>query len=216
MDLDKTNLDVSETLFYRAPNTLLSPQVSVIYTFPTPLRHDKNFGQVEMNFDKIEVLPNVNTVHRNGDPCPGGVRMLKAMLTRRVDESLYGPGVLDELTALSSGIPRELISLAQQACLEALLEEKDQIETDDLKRAAKRKERSFGTRLSKAQRHLLYQVHREKDIDNEEEYRDLLHNLSVLEYRNADKWYDVHPLARAFMTAGDDSAEPASGDDDGS
>ena len=77
-----------------------------------------------------------------------------------------------------------------------------------MERAAQRKRRDYDILLSQEQRRLLAEIHREKTIDNKDEYRQLLHNLSVLEYRNGDlPWYDVHPLARHLIATDDDSDE---------
>lgn len=48
--------------------------------------------------------------------------------------------------------------------------------------------------LDRSQRELLRAVHMDKDINNDEVHRELLHNLSVLEYKNDTVWYDVHPI----------------------
>ena len=50
-----------------------------------------------------------------------GFRRLHEILTMRVDQALFTPEALTCLAECSSGIPRELIALARQACLEAAL-----------------------------------------------------------------------------------------------
>jgi hypothetical protein len=50
--------------------------------------------------------------------------------------------------------------------------------------------------LSKNDRSILqttYQNHKPDD-PKDQEFLDLLHNISAIEYRNAQTWYDVHPL----------------------
>lgn len=42
---------------------------------------------------------------------------------------------------------------------------------------------------------LLARVHLEKEIENDQPHRVMLHNQSVLEYLNgAPRWHDVHPV----------------------
>lgn len=64
-------------------------------------------------------------------------------------------------------------------------------------------------RPDRDQRALLRTVHADKSINNDEAHRDLLHNLSVLEYRNGSVWYDVNPLVLPLL----EDSPPADGDD---
>ncbi|MEM8779257.1 MAG: hypothetical protein AAGF26_10365 [Cyanobacteria bacterium P01_G01_bin.49] len=38
-----------------------------------------------------------------------------------------------------------------------------------------------------------------KDDDERQKFLDLLHGVYVLEYRNADLWYDVHPIVADLL-----------------
>jgi hypothetical protein len=201
-DLDKADLKTAKELFYEHARPLLEPAVSVIYTFPVALRHDNTFMQVQMNFPEVEVLPNIKTEQKDETPYPPGVEMMQEIVRRRVEEDLFAPDALEKLAMLSGGVPRELIALARQAVLEALLKQQAQVDLEAVERAAQRKRRDYDVLLSQKQRQLLGKVHRQKTIDNEEIYRELLHNLSVLEYRNAQVWHDVHPLARHLIEEG--------------
>ena len=59
--------------------------------------------------------------------------------------------------------------------------------------------------LSKDQIQTLHKIHSTKQVDNDEAYRGLLHNLSCLEYWNDDVWYDVHPVVEPLLTLNGDS-----------
>ena len=48
--------------------------------------------------------------------------------------------------------------------------------------------------LSRKQLAVLHQRHQDKALSNEEEIRDLLHNISLLEYADDEPWRDVHPV----------------------
>ena len=53
--------------------------------------------------------------------------------------------------------------------------------------------------LTLAQREALKKVMETKAVDQTEEYRSLLHNLSILEYENGSLWYDVNPVVRDLL-----------------
>jgi hypothetical protein len=50
--------------------------------------------------------------------------------------------------------------------------------------------------LSKTDREILQQTYTNyrPDDPKQQEFLDLLHNVYVIEYRNAESWYDLHPL----------------------
>ncbi len=200
-DLDKADLGVANKLFYHYGNSLLSPRVSVIYTFPIALRHDNDFIQVTSSFPNMEVLPNFKPNKRNGDPDEEGRACLRKILTRRLDEALIEPDALEELVAASGGIPRELIVSARQACLEGATNGKTVIDLATAKAALMRRRRDFESLLDTRQRQLLAKIHATKSIENDEEHRKLLHNLSALEFRNDSVWYDAHAVVQPFLPA---------------
>jgi hypothetical protein len=61
--------------------------------------------------------------------------------------------------------------------------------------------RDYQVLLSRHQIATLKKVHRTKQVDNDEVHRELLHNLSCLEYWNNDVWYDVHPIVQSLIEA---------------
>ena len=201
-DLDKTDLRTAKELFYEHARSLSVPPVCIIYTFPTALRHDNDFMQIEMNFPNPSILPNLKVKSRNEEPDEDGLACLREILTRRVEESLYAPEALDRLIRLSSGIPRELIALARQACLEARKAAKPRIEADDVERAARRKRMDYQVLLTAQQLDLLKKVRVTKRVENDGDHRALLHNLSALEYRNNQVWHDVHTLVVPLLDEG--------------
>jgi hypothetical protein len=193
-DLDKTDLVTARRLFFNYGPTLLEPRASIIYTFPIALRHENDFMQVEASFSHVYVLPNFKPRLKDKTENEEGMDRLRAILTHRIDSTLIRRDALDYLAECSGGIPRELVVLAREATLEALIAGRTEITLADAEKAASRKRADYQVLLSQRQLELLKDVHLNKRLDNTADHRALLHNLSALEYRNDDVWYDVHPL----------------------
>lgn len=198
-DLDKTDLETAKQLFYQHSTSLLAPCVSIIYTFPIALRHDNNFIQVKNNFINCYSLPNLKTRTKDGGPVEDGIASLKSILTKRVSEELFSEAALTLLAESSGGIPRELITLAQQACLETMKANRSVIDEEAVTRSVKVRRMDYEVLLSSKQLALLKAISETKQVENDEEHRALLHNLSVLEYRNDSIWYDVHPIVKPLL-----------------
>jgi len=198
-DLDKADLETAKKLFYEHATSLLAPEVDIIYTFPIALRHDNDFMQVKTSFPNLYILPIFKTQLRDGQPNEEGLQRLREILVKRADASLFTPDALTALAHCSSGIPRELISLARRACLEARKSDRPQIDSDAVERAARSHRRDYQVTLTTEQLKLLKKVQESKWVENDEAYRALLHNLSVLEYQNDEIWYDVHPVVQPLL-----------------
>ena len=200
-DLDKVDPGTAKELFYDHATSLGAPRVSIIYTFPIALRHDNNFAQVKMSFPTVQVLPIFKIRTRAGALDPEAANMCRQILARRVDTALFVDGAIETLTECCGGLPRGLISLARQACLEAMVDDKTTIDPNSVQAAIKNSRRDYEVLLSREQIGLLKKIHRTKEIDNDESHRELLHNLSCLEYWNDDVWYDVHPIVEPLLRA---------------
>ncbi|MBI4752422.1 MAG: hypothetical protein HY774_28360 [Acidobacteria bacterium] len=198
-DLDKTDLGVAKKLFYEYASSLLSPQVRVIYTFPTALRHDNDFMQVGSNFSNTFIFPNLKLDQFDGTPDTTGRAQLREMITRRVDSQLFDDEALDELVQSSSGLPRELLALGRRACLDALVQGKTRIQIDQVRLAVGAKCRDYQTLLTTEQLDLLSEIKTTRRIKNDGAHQALLHNLSVLEYRNDTVWYDVNAIVKTLL-----------------
>lgn len=203
-DVDKTDLETAKELFYGHATSLLAPAVSIIYTFPTALRHDNDFIQVEMNFPNVYILPNIKTRFRDDKEDKEGLQQLRTILTKRVKEDLFTDDALNNVARVSSGIPRELIALARRACLNARTSDKKIIDQNAVKQAARSKQKDYQVLLTSRQIDLLRNIRKTKRVENDEDHRSLLHNLSALEYQNDEGvWYDVHPLVEPLLKAGE-------------
>lgn len=78
--------------------------------------------------------------------------------------------------------------------------ERHEIKIDDeiLEQAINDLRNDFATPLSQAHYRILTTIYNEflpNDTDaDRQKFLDLLHGVYILEYRNSDLWYDVHPI----------------------
>lgn len=198
-DLDKTDLKTAEELFLRHAVSLLTPRLSIIYTFPIELRFDNNFMLIKSSFPLIETLPNIKINRHDDSPDESGRHLLGDLLAKRMAAGLISEEARKILVENSGGIPRELVALARLACLEARVAEKAGIDREEADKAVQNRRREYDVLLPREQRLLLREVKENKWADNNEKFQPLLNNLSVLEYSNDDVWYDVHPLVKPLL-----------------
>lgn len=189
---DKADIAKLKTLFYEYGQSLSSVPVSVIYTLPSAFITDINFQQVKSFFDGMYVLPNFKTRLRDDSANEQGLQCMRDILLRRISVDIINKEAVEALVNYSGGVPRYLILLAHSAILFAR-EAGATTLTDHHVRQAVVEERSF-FRPSNEQKKLLAQVKKTKQIDQTEGYWNLLHALSILEYRNDEVWYNLNPV----------------------
>jgi hypothetical protein len=199
-DFDKADLKMARSLFFEHGRSLSDPPVHLIYTFPVALRHTLEFKPIETYFQSFD-LPNIKTHNKDNTPVQAGLDKLKEIITRRVADGLFETGTLELLTEKSGGLVRSLISLTNEACLQAIIKKQSKVTIADVNTAIAKERASYARFLTPEQINALRDIHQFKVIHNTQEHQDLLFNLSVLEYRNDDPnpWYDVHPIVQDLL-----------------
>lgn len=189
-DLDKIDPTKAEEIFYENGKSISDPEVAVIYTFPVALHHSNEFTQIANYFDFSYTLPNFRLKNRDA---------INSILLQRLEENLLSAEAIDLLVDYSGGVPRNIIRLARSACVKARVDTETQIKVEHVQDAINKERNDFDRMLSKNQREALKKVAETKAIDQTDEYRDLLHNLSILEYENGNLWHEVNPVVRDLL-----------------
>jgi nucleoside-triphosphatase THEP1 len=215
-DLDKLELEAVDKIFKQNLNSLLQPNFTVIYTIPISTIRD---GVLKKHIEdavssRIFVMP-VLKLYPKGeshqiDPQPVSATMdkLKEILRRRISDDLITEDIAGEIAKYSGGVVRELIRITQECCRLMLVQlrqkSRKQESIDDLKidqiilaKALDILRNDMMITLSKSDREILRQTHinYRPDDPKHQDFLDLLHNIYVIEYRNTETWYDLHPLA---------------------
>jgi len=206
-DLDKFDRKETRELFLEHSRTLTMPAVNVIYSFPVAMRYTDDFPEIQKGFDGAYFLPNIALKRRDGSADPQGLRKAREILTRRVAVALFEPATLDAIVRLSGGHVKTLIQLAQQAVLNAIVAEREAVDSDHLKAAAARLRDDYVTLLAGEQIALLRAARDDpnKDLaDMNEQKQRLLYNGSLLEFGNTrGPWGDINPIVAEILDRDD-------------
>jgi hypothetical protein len=108
---------------------------------------------------------------------------------------------LERFYAERGGLLKELIALARNAVLHArrVRGEKGPVEAEDVAYAARQVRNTFRSILTEEQYRELWRIYSGGRFVNGEVTRDLLHNLSLLEYDGGEAWWAVHPIVRPLL-----------------
>jgi nucleoside-triphosphatase THEP1 len=209
-DLDKLDLGVVNHIFRDNIKALCLPGFRIIYTIPiSALRETALKTTIEAETNDQIVPMSVFKLFNKGDsriancqPRPETFDVLCEILDKRIQSELITPEALKLIVINSGGVLRELMRIANECCRICLRlirrkpDEKVIIDNNILDQAINSIRNDFALPLGKAEYQILqatYQNFKPED-PKQQEFLDLLHGLYVLEYRNRQNWYDVHPI----------------------
>jgi hypothetical protein len=150
------------------------------------------------------VVPMTKLASRPPDrtPYPEGLAKFAEIIRTRLatvpasqEDVFASPEVQDRLIRLSGGQPRELMILIRDAIIGNGLP----IASGAVERAARDGRQAYGRQLQAEHMPILDNVRKDgnlvRDSGNDALVRELLESRAILQYENADEWYDVNPLA---------------------
>ena len=213
-DLDKLDLPLVRAIFQDNINSLYLPNIRIVFTIPIAvIRENKLMATIRGRSEVIQ-LPVTKFFHREEAHQPEvtsiekNVAMLVTLMNQRIPAELIEPAVMRELVLLSGGVLREMVRLGQECCRECLLlldtePERTTVKIDQeiLQRAVRNLRIEFARPLGQKLMAVLVQTYENFNPEdaNSEDFLELLHGLYVLEYENAELWYDLHPLIQDLL-----------------
>jgi DNA polymerase III delta prime subunit len=209
-DLDKLELGRVNEIYRDNIKALCQPNFRIIYTIPIAVLREKFLRpliETETN-DQIVVMPVLKIFDKgqnrlpNPQPRTEAINVLCEILKKRISHELLESPTADKIVLNSGGVMRELIRIANECCricLRLIRRNSEQTVTIDdevLDRAINNIRNDFAIPLGKIDYEILQTTYENflPDDPKDPEFLDLLHGLYVLEYRNRQNWYDVHPI----------------------
>lgn len=205
----KTN---HEEIFIDRSEQLKALDCNLIYTVPISLVYSKRGTDIRDIYNDTHVLPMIMVRTPDGQVYEPGLTKVKEVICRRVrqfaptqnleTEIFDSQETLNQLCLMSGGHIRNLLLLTQDAIgrTSAL-----PIAQNAVRRAITQARDTYRRTVEHSQWKLLAEVAQTKRVVNEDEYRSLLFNRCLLEYRYLDeegdvqRWCDVHPLIKGIQ-----------------
>ena len=199
----------------------------LIYTVPIDVVYSERAGSFRDCYGDIEVLPMIRIKDEHNRICDDGIDKVKELIQKRLDYTIKNflqnnrsryllsidhtrlpnflsledifdvPKTLERLCLITGGHLREVMFLVQ-----ASINRIDQlpITREATERAIATSRNTYKQLINDQHWDLLARIAESKRLVNDEQYRQLLLDRCVLEYREADEkqkiWHDVHPLIK--------------------
>jgi energy-coupling factor transporter ATP-binding protein EcfA2 len=219
-DLDKLELSTTETIFSKNIQSLIDPNLAIIYTLPiATLREVSIKNSISRYINQIHTMRVTKFFSkadvRKADRVPDGscVSVFAEILKRRLPQDSSDPDTERQIILFSGGVLRELIRIVDRCCDKVKLELRGQIKRQQWNEPEVKIDRRIlndvitDLRLERAEvlgqidfmmLLAIYNDFQPQDTENQR-FLDLLHGLYILEYRNAKLWYDLNPIVRDLL-----------------
>ncbi|MGB3293028.1 MAG: P-loop NTPase fold protein [Phormidesmis sp.] len=215
-DLDKLDLATVREVYREHIKALFLPGFRIIYTTPVASLRDAALRAmlITETDDQIVEMPVAKlfgkVATRTDQPVPIADNRLKLcqVLNKRIAPELMEPEIAEAIVLKSGGVLRELIRLANKCCRICLrtirrAENAEAITIDRaiFDQAVQDMRLDFEAPLGKADYEILQKTYSsfEPEDPKEQAFLDLLHGLHILEYRNGQIWYDLHPVVTDLL-----------------
>lgn len=198
-----------DEIFLDRCGQLRALQCHVIYTVPISLVYSNRATQVRDNYGDCQVLPMIMVRNTDNSVYEPGLKTLKELIGKRVgqfapdaslDTEIFDKSeTIERLCLASGGHVREVMQLMQTA-----LDWTDDlpITNNAVQRAITKARNNYRNAVDAEDWQKLAEVSVSKSIPNDLDYRNLLFNRCLLEYRHVDergeikRWHDAHPLIK--------------------
>ena len=199
--LDKLENEDDRAFRIFSNSTLSKLNFPVIYTFPISLRYSSKFQDIVNIFGaNIFTLPMIKITNKEDNtPYIDGINILKEIIYKRADESLFEDGATDLLIRKTGGTIRDVFTCIVLAARYARRGDQSIILKEDIELSLMELKTQLKTPLITGDYAKLWEIHLNKE-DNEDKSLMLnyLRHHFVLEY-NGYGWCDVHPLILDFI-----------------
>ena len=208
-DRQKTN---HEEIFLDRSEQLKALDCHLIYTVPISLVYSPRGTDLRDIYSDTQVLPMIMVRTPDGELYQPGLDKIKEIIAKRISqcatylsidtEIFDSPETFNQLCLMSGGHMRNLLLLTQDAIARTA---QLPISQKAVRRAITEARNTFRQTVEHSQWGLLAEVFRSKRVVNDNEYRSLLFNRCLLEYRYIDeegeinRWCDVHPLIKGIQ-----------------
>lgn len=194
-DLDKPDLERSKEIFYSHRETMLQPNLPIVYTVSSSLFYSPEI-QALRGRAIFFPIPNVK-LHEQGQPQvynAEGFETMQKFVHKRMHSDLISHEALTAAITASGGVFREMARIVRGAVGQVRVSKRTRIDTDDVKKIEAEIRGEYRRFLTREQRILLRKIYSHNRFDEPDKIAPLLQMLAVLEYGNGEPWCDVHPV----------------------
>ncbi|MDR1687400.1 MAG: AAA family ATPase [Clostridiales bacterium] len=199
--LEKCHYETVKKLFVDDVTAIKSIDTHIVISCPIALYRSPDASILLNCFDLPEEMPMIKTHNSDKDitPYTEGISVIKDLILKRADESLFEDDVLEEIIKMGGGNLRDTFLLLTNSAHIARMNEKVKIDKESSERTFKKYAFDLFIRVRADLYAYIKPIYeRSHNPVNSPELTQLLYACVVFEY-NGERWVDLHPLIRRYI-----------------
>ena len=172
---------------------------SFVMVVPIALLLSSAYASLISQWDRVISVPAITVVDPDGKPNDEGRAILRTTVERRAGVDAFEESALDLIIEASGGIHRELLTLAQQACLRASVAGRVQVREDDARSAVEDKRQEVSFHLTPDDLDYLAEIRSHHRVTGDPRALPLIERNLIVGYHRGWSWFDVHPLVKPLL-----------------
>jgi hypothetical protein len=181
--------------------TMVDVACSFVVVVPISLLLSPDYASALSEWDRVISVPAIAVADRDGSPDAEGLAVLRAIVERRAGVDAFEGAALDLVVGASGGIHRELLTLAQQACLRASVAGRVQVREEDARNAVEDRRQEVSFHLTPQDMSYLLDIQKHHRITAEPRALPLVERNLIVGYHGGWAWFDVHPIVKPMLAA---------------
>lgn len=198
-ELDKADQKIAWDIFEMYSSTMTDVSFPVIYTFPIELYYSPKFKALKGYFTTV-CFPMIKQENVDGTPFNDGTDIIKKIVKKRADLTLFEEGTLELMIKKTGGSLRDLFEVILNSAQTARRGNLNKISMVNAKLALTMLKSSLSRCIERKHYAFLADIYRgnRQKIEDKEMLLEMLMAGVVLEY-NGEHWFKLHPLVAEFL-----------------
>jgi hypothetical protein len=195
--IDKAAMRDIDDHYFSGLFELRRMSLHVVCVIPLTLPLTEHFGDIAQSADAWHFLPAIDLWTRDGEPITEGWEMCRDVIRWRAD--MFSEKALNILIQNGAGVHRELLRLAQRACVFAAVGGRGKVGEEDASRAVQDARNEYSLLLRSEDFDLLRRVERTGQISGDPKLLRLVRDQLIVAYGGGSTWFAVHPIVEQLL-----------------
>jgi hypothetical protein len=179
--------------------TMVDISCSFVVVVPVSLLLSPDHASAIAEWDRVISVPALTLTSRDGSLDVEGPAALRAIVNRRAGADAFETSALDLVVRASGGIHRDLLTLAQQACLRASVAGRVQVREEDARNAVEDRRQEVSFHLTPQDLTFLAEIQKHHRITGDPRALPLIERNLIVGYHGGWSWFDAHPIVKPLL-----------------
>jgi hypothetical protein len=197
--LEKCRQECVRKLFTDDVSSLKAIKTHMAIACPISLYRSPDGAILMNNFARSDVMPMIKTHNIDNSPYDKGINVIKELILKRVDNSLFEDGTLERIILMGGGNLRDTCRILANCSHTANMRKRNTVDMSCVEYTLNNEATDIFLRAENKLFPIIKKIYGgDHRLINDGHLAELLYAGAVFEY-NGERWIDLHPLIRYYV-----------------